>query len=97
MQKRIPVELLFWVSGLILLYFTVNSADHASHSSLCPLAWLGLSWCPGCGLGRSISAFLHGDLMASLEYHWFGVAAFFILVARIIQLLRNFLALVVAK
>ncbi|MBI2092320.1 MAG: DUF2752 domain-containing protein [Deltaproteobacteria bacterium] len=29
--------------------------------------------CPGCGLTRSISALLHGDIAGSLKFHPFGI------------------------
>ncbi|MGV3705723.1 MAG: DUF2752 domain-containing protein [Arcticibacter sp.] len=54
--------------------------------SLCPLASLGLSWCPGCGFGRSITALLQGNLQRSLDYHWFGVPGMLIIFHRIFSL-----------
>ncbi|WP_245681362.1 DUF2752 domain-containing protein [Arcticibacter eurypsychrophilus] len=53
---------------------------------MCPLANLGLTWCPGCGLGRSIASILHGNLSQSFHYHWFGIPGLLILISRISSL-----------
>ncbi|MGX5688422.1 DUF2752 domain-containing protein [Arcticibacter tournemirensis] len=85
-----PVNYLFelsvWVFALIALAF-VNPASH--HYTLCPLANLGFSWCPGCGLGRSIACILHGNFGLSFEYHWFGVPATLFLLHRTWQLSKK--------
>ncbi|WP_421941847.1 DUF2752 domain-containing protein [Pedobacter sp.] len=86
--KSFPLELLFWISALVLLA-TANAHEH--HFSLCPLANLGFeSWCPGCGLGRSISLILHGEFANSFKEHWLGFPAILIIMHRIITLVRNF-------
>ncbi|SDM25307.1 Protein of unknown function [Daejeonella rubra] len=89
MLKKLPVELIVWLGALLFLTFTETSGS--SHSSLCPLDNLGFSWCPGCGLGRSIRYMLHGDPVLSFGQHWFGIPALMILIYRIMQLLNNFL------
>ncbi len=81
--KTFSLEITFWTLALVLLA-TANSHDH--HFTLCPLANLGLSWCPGCGLGRSITALMHGDVKESFSHHWFGIPALMIIVYRIYQL-----------
>jgi len=87
--KSIPLELIFWISALILLA-TAKSFDrfHAPHFTLCPLSNLGIRWCPGCGLGRSIIQLFHGDLKASLQSHWLGIPAVLIIGHRILMLVR---------
>ncbi|MEJ6981139.1 DUF2752 domain-containing protein [Pedobacter sp. P351] len=60
------------------------------HFSLCPLSNLGFPWCPGCGLGRSITSVFHGDLKSSFEYHWFGIPALLILLHRIFVLSKKY-------
>lgn len=73
---RLPIELIFWISALFLLATATPHTDSGeAHLSLCPLASLGFSWCPGCGLGRSITLLFHGDLLASFKMHWFGIPA----------------------
>ena len=84
--KSFPLELLFWVSALVLL---ATSNPHAHHFTLCPLANLGLTWCPGCGLGRSISSVFHGEIRESFGHHWFGIPALMIIAYRIYQLTQQ--------
>lgn len=83
MVKKVPLELMAWLGALIILAFS-NPAAH--HYTLCPLSYAGLTWCPGCGIGRSISSLLHFDWRASLQFHWFGIPAFLILLHRIWRL-----------
>jgi hypothetical protein len=54
-------ELTFWIVALICLAL-INPAGE-SHFSLCPLKMMGVKWCPGCGLGHSISP--HGFFKSS--------------------------------
>lgn len=82
----IPIELMCWISALVLL---ATANPHAHHFTLCPLANLGITWCPGCGLGRSISSLFHGDLSASLTHHWFGIPALILICHRIYQLTKQ--------
>ncbi len=84
--SKLPVELVCWVLGLILLYI---SDPHAHHYTLCPLENAGFDWCPGCGLGRSIALLMHGELEASLGMHWLGIPAFFIIIHRIYTLSKK--------
>ena len=81
--RVISLELVFWILALTLLA-TANPHEH--HFTLCPLANLGFGWCPGCGLGRSITAIFNADLNASFRCHWFGVPALLIILHRIYQL-----------
>lgn len=89
MLSYFPLELAFWVAALFLLA-TANPviATDEHHFTLCPLAALGQHWCPGCGIGRSITQLLNGNLSASLQHHWFGLPALIILVFRVGTLLR---------
>lgn len=84
--NKLPVELLFFLTALIGLYFLDSST---SHHSLCPLAAMGLDFCPGCGIGRSIHYFMHGNFKASLEMHPFGFFAFGVIIHRIYTLTKK--------
>lgn len=81
--KGFPLELVFWILALVLL---ARADHHTHHFSLCPLANLGVDWCPGCGLGRSISALFYGEIKESLNFHWFGIPALLVIVYRIFTL-----------
>ena len=85
--KGFPIELFFWTTALVLL---ATSNAHEHHFTLCPLANLGFEgWCPGCGLGRSISHIFHGEFSESFKQHWFGFPALAIISYRIIVLINN--------
>lgn len=89
MLSYIPIELLFWVGALALLATAQPmSVGQENHFILCPIAAIGLDWCPGCGMGRAITQVLHGNLNESLKQHWFGVPALLILASRILTLIR---------
>ncbi len=88
--KSFPFEALIWFSGLVVLFLYQPGDDHFS---LCPLYNLGFEYCPGCGLGRSISHFLHGEISQSLRMHPLGIFAVFVLSLRIIKLLKQYLQL----
>lgn len=88
MNPKFPLELLIWISALVILAFN-NPAAH--HYTLCPLNQLGFTWCPGCGLGRSISSLLNFDISTSFKHHWFGIPALIILLNRIRQLSQKLL------
>ena len=88
-MNKFPVELIFWITALALLAIAEPHHHlHESHFTFCPLANLGLEWCPGCGLGRSITNFFHGNVKDSLHQHWFGIPAVFIIGYRIVTLVQ---------
>lgn len=83
----IPLELILWMVALTLLA-AAKPVDHRQeyHFTFCPLANLGWSWCPGCGLGRSITQLFHGNIKESLHFHWLGIPAVLIIGFRIVTL-----------
>jgi len=83
---KVNFELVIWITALVALAFT-NPTEH--HLTLCPLSNLGFRYCPGCGLGRSISYIFRGDLSASFRMHPLGVFALGIIGYRIIQLINK--------
>lgn len=80
------LELIFWI--LSLFYLALIGLDY-NHFSFCPLNQLGYDWCPGCGLGRSITLIFHLKFYESLIVHPIGIFALVIIVLRIIQLLNQ--------
>lgn len=84
---RVPFELIFWIMALVLLATaTPVVSGEASHFTLCPLAAMGIEWCPGCGIGRAITHLLHGNIKESLELHWFGIPGLMIILYKITTL-----------
>jgi len=57
------------------------------HYSLCIFKLIGIDFCPGCGLGHSISHLFRGDLQASFSAHPLGIFAVIIILFRIYKLL----------
>jgi hypothetical protein len=88
-QNRIPFELLFWIFALLLLAWADPGREQAAnHFTLCPLATWGFTWCPGCGIGRSITHLLHGHVAESWNYHWFGLPGLLIICYRVYTLMK---------
>jgi hypothetical protein len=83
----ISPEALIWISGLIFL-FLIN-VDNSSHFTVCPLKYIGIDFCPGCGLGKSIHYLLHLQIEQSFNAHPLGVFAFAVLIQRIYYLTRD--------
>ncbi|MGE0770863.1 MAG: DUF2752 domain-containing protein [Cyclobacteriaceae bacterium] len=78
-RKYFSLEALVWIAGLGALAI-YQPGD--SHISFCPLANLGFDFCPGCGLGRSVSYGLHGQLVQSWNTHPLGMVAIGVLTYR---------------
>ncbi len=83
-----PFEALSWLIGLLSLAFS-DLSD--SHFTLCPLKNAGLNFCPGCGLGKSVTLLFHGEIPASLHAHPLGIFAVIVLSFRIINLTKQHL------
>jgi len=85
--KQVPLEALAWSAALLYLAWMDPSGEHFS---LCPLKHFGFSFCPGCGLGHSISLLFHGEWKESFHTHPLGIFAVIILTYRIVELLNNY-------
>ena len=77
-------EAFIWLGGILMLAFT---NPYVQQWTLCPLHNMGFYFCPGCGLGRSISMILQGNVVDSWHMHPLGGLALLILVTRSIYLL----------
>ena len=80
-QKK---EALIWIFALAFLAIS-NPAVH--HYTLCPLDNLGISYCPGCGLGRSIGYFFRLEIESSFLAHPLGIPAVFLFIFRSVKIL----------
>lgn len=80
-------EMVIWIAALAFL--AIHDPTAGTDFTMCPLNHLGIQWCPGCGLGGSVSFILHGDLAASFQSHVLGIPALCILLMRIVTLFRN--------
>jgi hypothetical protein len=82
-------ELIFWIAAIIALAVTNPSLE--SQYPLCPFKLMGITWCPGCGIGHAISWLLHGNINRSWQANWLGVPALIIILYRIYVLGRAML------
>jgi hypothetical protein len=78
-------ELIFWIAALVSLAFTDPAGP--AHFSLCPLKAMGITWCPGCGLGHAISWLFRGNIRNSFHAHWLGMPALCVILYRIYSLI----------
>jgi hypothetical protein len=79
-------ELIFWIVSIILLAIMEPGSD--LHYSFCIFKLVGINFCPGCGLGHSISYLFHGNIKASFASHPLGIFAVIIILLRIYKLLQ---------
>ncbi len=85
--SRFPAEAWVWVLGL--LFLALQDPHAAQHFTICPLANMGWDFCPGCGLGRSITLLFHGMPAASFKAHPLGFFAVAVLIHRIYSLTKT--------
>jgi hypothetical protein len=83
----IGFEASVWILGLAYLLLIHSPGE--THFTICPLANLGIDFCPGCGLGNSISYIFKGDFIASFQSHPIGISALLIITLRIITIIKN--------
>jgi hypothetical protein len=70
LPKRTPRLILIstTVLALALLYFFVD-ARKGNFFPRCPFHFLTGLYCPGCGSQRAISALLHGEVLAAINFN----------------------------
>ena len=84
--RIVGLETLIWISALVYLGF-FNDPFH-QHFTICPLSNAGFEYCPGCGLGNSISLILNGYFVESFNAHILGIPAVVIIIFRIFSLIK---------
>ncbi len=60
-----------------------------THFSVCILNNLGLEWCPGCGLGRSMALLMNGEFYESWNRHPLAGFALIVILYRIIEIIKH--------
>lgn len=78
------LEVVFWFIALVWLYFL---PDTGGHFTLCPIAAMGFTWCPGCGLGHAMHDLLHGNIAEAFRHHYLVLFAFFTILFRMFKLI----------
>ena len=90
-NTRDLVEAAVWFFGLALM--AAANPELPGLISLCPFdaigEVMGLSFCPGCGLGHAVSHLVRGQVAASFGAHPLGIPAIAGLSIHIIGLLRG--------
>ena len=81
------LELIMWTFALTYLLF-INPYE-LNHFSFCVFNMIGIDFCPGCGIGRSISMIYKGDFLGSINMHPLGIFALTIIFHRIVTLLQR--------
>lgn len=81
------LEAIMWIFALVYLMF-INPYE-LDHFSFCVFNLIGIDFCPGCGIGRSISLIYHGDILGSLKMHPLGIFALTVIFYRIVTLLQR--------
>lgn len=80
------LEWVAFATGLLLLAL-MDPAN--AGSSLCLFEWIGIDFCPGEGLGHSISYSFRGNFDAAFQAHIAGPFTILILTARIASVWRT--------
>lgn len=85
--KKSHLEGFFWIAAIMTLAF--HSPVDEGHASLCLAKNLNIGFCPGCGLGTSISWLFRGHLSQSFASHPLGIPAVVILAHRIWTIFKS--------
>jgi hypothetical protein len=85
--RVIGLEAAIWIGALLYLAYVHTPGE--THYAICPINNMGFDFCPGCGLGNSISLFFQGEMYNSFLSHPLGLLALTVLIIRIIQLIKN--------
>lgn len=90
-KRKARFVVVLWVGFVVALWAMPSSP--VSGMILCPFRFLTGWSCPGCGMTRSCTAAVHGDLWTSLSFHPLG--ALFVLgftltaIHRAVELVRD--------
>ncbi len=87
LHKIIGLEAAIWIGAL--LYLAILHSPGGTHFTICPINNLGFDFCPGCGLGNSISLIFQVEIYNSFLSHPLGLLALTVLIIRNIQLIKN--------
>jgi len=85
--KLLGFEAIIWTAGLLYLIFLHTPGE--KEFTICPFYNLGIDFCPGCGLGDSISYLINGEFISSFQTHPLGIFALLIITFRVITIIKN--------
>lgn len=84
-------EAMIWLVGLGAMATMDPEGVHVF--SLCPLDAVGLSFCPGCGLGHAVAYLARGAVVESMYAHPLGIPAVLLIATHVGRLVRQALQL----
>jgi len=85
--RAVPREAYVWLGGLLALAAADPTAPPLL--DLCLFEAVGLSFCPGCGLGHAVAWLARGDVAASFHAHPLGIPAAAVLLGHVAWLIRG--------
>jgi len=88
--RRIPLEAFVWTAGLVAMACADPRAEGLING--CLFKWLGVTWCPGCGLGHAVAYLFRGEVAQSLATHPLGIVAVVVLTGHIGRLVWDAVA-----
>ncbi len=83
------LEWVVLLTGLVLMAF-LN--PYSTKTSWCLIDLLGITYCPGTGLGHSIAFLFRGEIIKSLEANLIGPIAVVVLSLRVIKIWKNLIS-----
>jgi|AntRauTorcE11898_2_1112593.scaffolds.fasta_scaffold46642_2 hypothetical protein len=87
-MRFIRKHLEWMVFGIGILLLGLMSPENTG-TSFCFFEWIGIGFCPGEGLGHSISYTFRGNFTAAIQAHFAGPFAVAILGSRVIYIWRK--------
>lgn len=88
---RARAEAMFWSLGVLAV--AIADPNTGGLISVCPFeaigSWIGLSFCPGCGLGHAVGFLVRGDLSQSMAAHPLAIPAVLTLTLHVRRLLGS--------
>lgn len=80
-----------WIAFFLGLLLMASMNPYETGETFCLLERLGVSFCPGKGLGHSIAFLFRGEFTQALQANMLGPAAVIILTFRIMSIWKVFL------
>lgn len=88
MKKIINIGLLIVLTGLAILFFILDPAEHQIFPK-CTFHSLTGYYCPGCGSQRAIHSLLHFNVSGVLSYNFLFIPAFLVIAYHYVHSVLN--------
>lgn len=84
-SNRSAVEAAVWTGGLLLM--AIADPTREALFEICILKLVGLTWCPGCGLGHAVGFLARGQFAEAMMSHPLVIPVVAVLLTRVGSLL----------